>query len=392
MLIKSLRTYNFRNLNDSKVEFSPGINIIIGPNGQGKTNLVEAVSLLSHARSFRTSDSKELIRRDSNEASVFGLIKTSINSPVEFNQAGEQVNEQINELGVALESGRRTTFKNGEKLDSLEEFIGNFICVSFSPSDLEIVKGAPALRRRFLDKHCVDYKRSVLHQLVKYQSALKHKQSLLSNEKDKFSFQSIESQIRVWNRILADSAEKISAVRYEFVDRLQEKVKKIYSEIADDSAFKSETTELLSLKLESDIEPGWDSETIFDCFEKQIEREILARRVRFGPHRDDLAIILSDLDARAFASQGQTRSIVIALKLGVLELIRDIIGESPVILLDDVDSELDAQRLSRLYQVVLRAHQQVIISATEIPRFLLEIDNQKEINKLTVKQGCITRV
>lgn len=315
---------------------------ITGLNGNGKTNLVEAIYLLSGSRSFRTNTNSELLTWGAREASVFGTVTHKTGT---------------DELGISFSPGQRTAYKNGNQLSSITELLGVCSVVAFSPSDLFLVKGSPSGRRKFLDRHMVDLQPSFLNTLMAYQKALASKSALLKESHVGLN------ELRPWNELLTEYGGKVVDNRIKFLKSLGEKAVKFHREFA-------QTDGELSLTLESDCltpDGSLSIERIQSEFERVASREIATRTTVFGPHRDDVAITLGGIDCRAFASQGQTRSVVLSLKLGVIELLEERLGESPIIVLDDVDSELDSGRSSRLFSALVKQERQVIITGTTTP-------------------------
>lgn len=365
MYVSKLKVYNFRNLLDQTVELHNGPVYITGKNGNGKTNLVEALYLLSGSRSFRTNSQSELVQWGKKEASIFGTVVT---------QTG------TTELGVALTPGQRTAFKNGEQLGSVAELVGACSVVAFSPADLSLVKGAPAGRRKFLDRHMVDLQPSFLPVLMAYQRALESKAALLKGQGVN------ASQLEPWNKLLATYGGKIVDNRANFIKELKESANSFHRQFAH-------TDGSLELSLESDFlaegEAEVSHERIFAEFSRVATREIALRSCVFGPHRDDLAITLGGIDSRAYASQGQTRSIVLALKLGVIELLEGRLKEPPIVVLDDVDSELDRERSGRLFEALAKRHCQVFITGTGTPPQELTQTGSQRVQQVEIQAGHI---
>ncbi|MCB0332112.1 MAG: DNA replication/repair protein RecF, partial [Bdellovibrionales bacterium] len=363
MFLSELRLYHYRNLADNTLNLCPGINFVVGQNGQGKTNLLEAIHLLSTTRSFRTIKYQELIGWDQEEASVFGRIERT-----DFNL----------ELGLSLEKKKRRVFVNGEEAKSYAHYLENFVSVSFTPSDLEIVQGGPPARRRFLDRYMCFVFPSVFEKLVSYQRALKNKNAHLKQKSVTVA------QVQAWNEILIPLSYEISQVRKQFLSLIETKAARALSELAPQDG-------TLQLSLESNISEGEgrSEDEVRRKYEELIPREIASQRTLIGIHRDDVGIVVGNRKARSFASQGQTRSIVLALVLGVMELLEEKIGEPPVVLLDDVESELDDRRTQNLFQLAFSRGCQVFVSGThyEHVKEWCKSDGQQII---TVSNGKIT--
>lgn len=343
MFVSKIRFYNFRNLNDQTIEFHNGPVYITGQNGNGKTNIVEGLYLLSGSRSFRTNSQAELLKWGSDEASVFGNV-------VSNNGEGE--------LGVSFSKTGRKAYRNGDQLQSVSDIVGSCGVISFDPSDLSLVKGAPSGRRKFLDRHMVDLNPAFLSTIMGYQRALASKNTLLKEI-------SVErNQISSWNELLTGFSVKLVENRCKFIKLLGNFACGFHSKFAGRDGS-------LELSLESNFtDDGGEvlaENNIRAQFERVRDRELAMRSSVVGPHRDDIAITLSGTDSRAFASQGQTRSIVLALKLGVIQMLEDAIGEEPIVILDDVDSELDESRRELLYNALVTRKRQIFITGTEKP-------------------------
>lgn len=365
MFVSKLTVYNFRNLSDQSITLRNGPVYITGLNGNGKTNLVEALYLLSGSRSFRTNSQSDLVRWGAKEASVFGTVEKSVGT---------------DEVGISFTSSGRTAFKNGSQLGSIGELVGSCAVVAFSPSDLSLVKGSPAGRRKFLDRGMVALEPVFLNVLMAYQRALASKNALLKDSGV------TSQQLEPWNELLTEYGGKIVDKRLNFLKSLGEVASEFYSRFAPSDGH-------LSLALESDLIKGGErltSEKIREEYRRVCSREIQLRSTLVGPHKDDIAISFGDgIDSRSFASQGQTRSIVLALTLGVIELLEDTLGEAPVVILDDVDSELDAERSKRLFSALISKQRQLIITGTSQPSAELSPTRSEEVQVIRVEAGTI---
>ena len=343
MFISELTPYHFRNLSSEKVTFSPQVNIVVGKNGQGKTNLIEC------------------IQWDQSEASVFGKVVLSY---------GETA------LGVSIEKGGRTFYVNGEKSKSITDYLGRLLCITFSPSSLEILQGQPSGRRKFVDKYLADLYPRILNNLIAYQRALANKNKILKEER------SPKELLSPWNEILAKEAAIIVAARDEFVRELEVKAREVLKEF-------SPKDEVLSLSMKKSS-AATSAEEIYEAMKRGEDREISYRSALIGPHRDDLLVSLGEHEARSFASQGQTRSVVLSLLLGVLHLLEEKRGESPVVLLDDVNSELDQGRSSAFFSLVKSSTRQIFVTGTDAS--VGHLSEKEGYFVLNVKDGSMNSV
>lgn len=346
MLLQAISLYHVRNITEATVVFGGSTSIITGRNGQGKSNLVEAISLLAYGKSFRTSSLREITQWGEPACSVFGTFTS---------ERGEE------KIGVVITEGRREIIINDTSHRSLSALLGKVPLVTFAPADIELVRGTPSERRRFLDRHTVEVFPSTAPHLVAYQRALQQKNALLKDDPD-------PRAIASWNDILAREGSALLKARSQFVSSLSRQATIWYEKMAPEG-------EIFSLALLSDQEDN-SPEAIRGRLEEAMRREMGAGISLVGPHRDDLLLSLHGHDARECASQGQVRSMVLALKLGVVALIEEVRGESPLIVLDDVAAELDAGRQGRFLSEVLQGKRQVFMTSTEKPAEIAGLEHR----------------
>ncbi|MGE5675767.1 MAG: DNA replication/repair protein RecF [Mycobacterium leprae] len=333
MYLSSLELFSFRNYSHLTCSFSPTLNVIYGDNGQGKTNLLEAVYFLATGRSHRTSRDQDLLKEGE---SAFGARASVMRS----------TGEMLLELKYSTESRKQLKI-NGLPEKKITKLLGNLAAVLFSPDDLQLLKGSPAGRRRFLDVELSQISQTYLHHLSTYNKTLLQRNSILKqNAVD-------GALLSVYDEQLLDAGAQIIVRRAAAVQRL--------SAIATEyHAMMSNGVEHLHLAYES--QPLGDDGVILDLADvrQRLQRLLTDRRkdeIRrqislVGPHRDDINITIDDRDARLFASQGQQRTAVLALKLAELRYMAEQLGETPILLLDDVASELDPHRRNFLLNTV----------------------------------------
>ena len=359
MIIKRFRADNFRNIEKCDIEFSPGVNLLYGKNAQGKTNVVEGIYYFSRGRSFRGREDKELVR--------FGQEGFRIH----LDYASATGNES---LEYALFGKERLRKKNDYKITKVTEMIGNFKAVLFYPDDLGLVKDGPEERRGFLNVAASVCYTPYIKYYTDYKKALENRNCILKMMQKGLPVDLRE--LESWSDSMAEYASHIYLFREDYVRRLTVYAGRILKEISDGG-------EELSLNYESSIESGITDRAIVKAEYKRIltssyEREIAAGVTLFGPHRDDLDIQINGKSARSFASQGQQRSIVLALKLAEGEVIREICGEYPVFLFDDVLSELDERR--RKYVLSEIGDRQIIITCCDRNECIGFTDNEIEVS------------
>lgn len=338
MYIKTLRLVNFRNYRRAELEFSEGTNIICGGNAQGKTNLLEAVYLFARGKSYRTRSDRELI-------SFLDPDVKAARASLSFHAAGRGFEGEIS----IISGGRKIIRMNSVPVTRLSELLSKLNVVMFAPEDLAIIKNSPAVRRSFTDAAICQMYPPYLVALTEYNKTLAQKNALLRRLRACGSTDS--STLDVWNGALAESGERIMEQREEFIKRLSENASLIYSQMG---------TEKFSLRYAPDCADG----NLAARFEAAKRREIENGSSLTGIQRDDIEFKIEGKTARAFGSQGQQRSAVLAVKLAQCEYIKDERGEYPVLLLDDVMSELDARRRAYLSDRI--RGMQVIITCTDI--------------------------
>lgn len=328
MYLKNIKLKDFRSYDSLDLSFSPKINVIYGKNAQGKTNIIEAIYYFSSLKSHRFVMDRELIK-EGKEDSSFKII-------YDREDYGE------NELKINLSKGlKKELFKNNIKKEKTE-FLGNFYSVLFSPEDLNLIKGEKALRRRFIDTDICQLRPNYYNIFNNYNNVLMSRNKILKENYD-------ENLLSVYTKKLIDYGTELIFYRALYIERLKETAKKIYSEISDDKR---------ELKIEYktffQIENCESKKEIKEKFEKVLEdnkeEEILRKVTLLGPHKDDIEFILDDKNSKIYASQGQQRTIILSLKLSEVIFIKELTGIKPVILLDDILSELDSERQKRLFK------------------------------------------
>ncbi len=320
MKVTRLSINQFRNLTDICCEPLPGVNVFFGENGQGKTNLLEAIWLFTGARSFRGAALTDYIPFNSARA-VFSLVYSDL--------------QRENLVNITL-GDKREILQNGVAFESLSALSGNFCSVVFSPTDLGLVKGGPAERRKALDAVIGQIKPRYVSVCQDYQKQLLQRNMLL---KDIPFSSALLDTLDAWDDCLSKTGALITKTRKSFLERLWPFTNEFYNGI-------SSGREALSLSYLSTIETDGvlSEQTMLALLKKNRAEDIRVGSTSVGPHRDDLLIDISGMPARSFGSQGQQRSAVLALKLGECAVIELVTGQKPVVLLDDVMSELDDQR------------------------------------------------
>ncbi len=367
MFISRLKLINFRNYSSLDIELHNKLNIFIGNNAQGKTNILESIYLTGFGKSFRTSKDKELIKANKSMAYV----------KVE----GEKRHGEVS-IELRLWNGKKKEIKtNGLSLTKLSELLGNIYIVIFSPEDLKLIKGGPAERRRFIDREISHVNRKYYYDIMSYNKVLLQRNNLLKNI---VYNKKLLKTIDIWDNKLVEFGMKVIFKRIEFINRLNALSRLIHRKITDGR-------ENLEVKYLSNIKVNSKSiyEEAFKDFrtklEKRLETDIKRGYTTVGPHKDDLGIYIDDKDIRIFGSQGQQRTAALSLKLSEIEIIKGEVGEYPILLLDDVMSELDINRQNFLINSLRNV--QTFITITEIPQLMAPL--VKEGNIFEISGGRI---
>lgn len=336
MICKKVKYKNFRNIQEAQIELVNGVNIFYGDNAEGKTNALEGIYLFANGKSFRSSSDRDLV----NFSKDSGFIK------MEFEDC---VREQEMEIKF-VRGNRKICYRNGVNVKKVSEFLGYFRAVLFCPEHLSIVKEGPAERRLFLDSAICQLKPVYTASLQKYNSILNQRNMLLKNyEDDKDTF---NRTIDLWSSYLAREAALISKERYEYVKVLDSHVKDFFNDMTNGNE-----TALLEYNKQMNEEEYYRKLT------QNLDKEIQAGTTLYGTHKDNIDIYLNGKEARIFCSQGQQRCLALAMKLGEGEISKQVTGEYPVFLFDDIFSELDSKRKEYVTKEIKKC--QVIITSCE---------------------------
>ncbi|MBQ3611996.1 MAG: DNA replication/repair protein RecF [Firmicutes bacterium] len=338
MYIKEIELKDFRNYKELRTSFSKNVNIFLGNNAQGKTNLLEGIYLNAMAKSFKTTKDKELIR--------FGEEFCKIKTIAFFDD-----DEHSTEIVINKE-GKKGVKLDGVKINRTSELLERIFIIIFSPEDLKIVKDEPEKRRKFIDRELCQIKPGYYNDLNNYKRVLKQRNTYLKEER-------IETSILdIWDHELARYGSKVIARRNEFIKRINEISKEIHKNISGGK-------ENLELNYEPNISFSADLENDFyEIISSTRNDDIRNRTTGRGPHKDDLKISADGIDLRKYGSQGQQRTAALSLKLSEIKLIEEEMGEKPILLLDDVLSELDNDRQNFLIHSL--GGNQLFITTTDI--------------------------
>ena len=369
MIIKSIRLINFRNYEKQEVEFHPKLNIITGKNAQGKTNLIEAINLLSLSKSFRTKREQEMVMEGKDFFSVKGVFeKKDKDYSVEIIQNTEN-------------NTSKKYFINGIEKTKIIDLLGEVYTIVFSPEDIEIVKGSPEKRRSFLDREIILLRPLYYKKLSKYKKLLMRRNVILKKETIDYNL------LEVFDEALAEAGSEVIAERLAYIEILREAGKENENKITKES-------ENLDIKYESNINIAGKKEKedlrkiIGEEIKNTREKDIKIGSTEKGPHRDDFKLYVNDKELKIYGSQGQKRTAALALKLAEDKLIKNEIGEDSIILLDDVMSELDAERQKSIIEGF--SENQIFITAADLSESVIsKLPEGKIIN---IDKGHIVTV
>ena len=377
MYLKNIHLYTFRNYYKQSVNLQSQKTILLGNNAQGKSNLLEAIELLATLKSHRTRRDQDLILEGEKSSQITANV--------------ERIYGQ-SELSITLRSsGKRSLMLNHEKLHRHLEFLGHINAVEFSCLDLDLVRGSPEIRRIWLDTLLIQLEPIYAHIINQYHKILRQRNSLLkiirkqfNDSKKSDNFMTTISQLKLWDEQLAEAGTRVTRRRNRVIQRLVPLAQKWHKSI-------SGKAELLDINYLSNITiENENHQTIQQRFLEKIEqRSIIERNLAttvVGPHRDDVEFNINKNQAKFYGSQGQQRTLVLAIKLAELQLIEDVIGEPPLLLLDDVLAELDHNRQKQLLEAI-QGKFQPLITTTHLPTFDTEWLKSSQIIK--VERGKI---
>lgn len=355
MEILTLQLNNFRNYVNSLITFKSGLNFIVGANAQGKTNLLESIYLSSVGKSPKTTKTQQLIK--------FGEEKTSIN--LNFLTVAGKKN-----IKIFLDKHQKKSIKlNNLNILKLTELVGVLSVVYFSPDELKLIKEVPEDRRNFLDISISQFDKPYLYELIKYNQILKQRNSILkSNQSNSAKIE----QLDLFTPQLVNSAEKIIIKRLKFIQNLCPIANRIHKQI----------TLYEDLQIEYSFKPnGSIKQTLYNQLKESLNKELELGFTTVGPHRDDIEFKIDNKDCKLYSSQGQQRTVALVVKLSLMEIIKNEINEYPVLLLDDVLSELDLKRQNRLLNLLTSF--QTLITCTDVPK------TELPYNQINIQNGTV---
>lgn len=357
MIINKLELTDYRNYESLELEFDKGTNILFGDNAQGKTNILEAIFVAATTKSHRGSKDSEIIR--------FGCSEGHIRTYLEKNGVGTKVDMHLRSAkskGIAID---------GQRIKKATDLMGLCNVVFFSPEDLNIIKNGPGYRRRFIDMELSQLDSFYLYNLNNYNKIVNQRNQLL---KDLYFNPQLKETLPIWDDQLISYGNKVIERRRQFVDQLNEIIYDIHRKLSGGIE-----------EIKIIYEPDTDEESYAEKLKKNHERDIKSKVTSVGPHRDDFSFETGGIDIRKYGSQGQQRTAALSLKLSEIEIVKNITKDTPILLLDDVLSELDSKRQKFLLDSI--GDIQTIISCTGLEEFVNDrfmLNRVFEVNKGTV--------
>lgn len=363
MYIKKLNLKNFRNYKELTLDFNPNVNLILGNNAQGKTNLLESIYITSIGKSFRTNKINEMIKFNED------FSKVSVKS----------VKEDFEEsIDILINHDSKKEIKvNKKNINKASDLLNKIYVVIFSPEDLKIVKDEPEKRRKFIDRELIKIKTSYYDNIINYKNALNERNAYLKE------YNIDKNLLDIWDRQLSKYGAKVINQRKIFINEINIISNEIHSNITNGK-------ENLKIEYAPNIKYNEDLKELEEYFYKKLkdnyESDLKNRTTGCGPHKDDIEFYIDDINVRSFGSQGQQRTTALSLKLAELNIIKKETGEDAILLLDDVMSELDYERQKFLVKSL--SNNQLFITTTEIPEILLNEFEGASIYR--VEKGNIT--
>lgn len=360
MIIKSIELADYRNYDSLTLQFDKGTNILYGDNAQGKTNILEAIFVSATTKSHRGSKDREIVNFDKEEGHIRTYLeKDGVETRVDMHLRKNK------SKGIAID---------GQKIKKAAELLGLCNVVFFSPEDLGIIKNGPAERRRFVDMELCQLDSVYLYNLNHYNRVVNQRNKLL---KDMYLDGRLKETLGVWDMQLVSFGRKIIERRELFTEQLNEIIYGIHKRLSGDK-------EELQIRYEPDV----GQEEFEEKLRFALDRDIRAKMTSVGPHRDDFSFLVGGVDIRKYGSQGQQRTAALSLKLAEIELVKKLTGDNPILLLDDVLSELDSNRQNYLLNSI--GEIQTIITCTGLEEF---VNHRFEINRVyKVADGGVMRM
>ena len=363
MYIQSVNLQNFRNYKNCEVFLSQKLNVFKGNNAQGKTNFLESIYFSSIGKSPKTNKEKDLV--------LWGESRAKIKIRLKKKYFEEDIETFINA------NDKKSIKINGLSIRKIGDLIGEMPVVYFAPDEIGLVKDGPSDRRRFMDIDISQLNKNYFYLLVRYEKVLEERNKLLKQTKN---FENIQDTIDLWDTQLADIASKIIFCRLDFIQKITKPAQEVHAKITDNKESLSIKYQGINLSSVSAIR-----DKLYNSYKTNLRRDFDFGYTTIGPHRDDIEISVNGIDVRSFGSQGQQRLATLSIKVAELALFEDKLGDKPILLLDDVLSELDSKRCKNFLEQI--KDYQTILTTTKFSRRLSD-----ENSVFDVKNAVITKV
>ena len=370
MILSELHLHNFRNYEDLTVHFAPGVNVLIGHNAQGKTNMLEAIYALSLTRSHRTHNNRELINWQHKSATISGIVqKTSGRVPLELEFTSKGKRAKVNHLEQAR----------------LSTYVGQLNAILFAPEDLSLVKGAPALRRHFMDMEFSQMSSKYLYNAGQYRTLLRQRNKYLKQLK--YGQQHDKVLLGVLSDQLAAYGAEVIIARYQFLQHLETWASQLHEKISlNAQQLRLDYIPQLKLNEETTVEQAYQD--LLGLYQSHVNWEIEKGTTMYGPQRDDIHFMVNGKNVQSFGSQGQQRTTALSVKLAEIDLMKEQTGEYPLLLLDDVLSELDTIRQTHLL-TAFQDKVQTFLTTTSLNDVARQLIHQPKI--FEIEHGTLSK-
>lgn len=363
MYLKELKIKNFRNIESQNIELNKNVNIFIGNNAQGKTSILESIYVLALSKSSKNVDENNLIKMNSDFSKIFGVIQTTSSKK---------------NLEIVLTKNQKILRINKNEIRKISEYISNLNIIMFSPDDLDIVKKSPSIRRSLINTTLCQLYPNYLRILSEYNKLLKIRNEYLKKDIstiDKLYFEILTDK-------LIDRALIIMEYRDKFINDINLNINNIYYKIMKEKGLKVSYIKSIDINTKEDLKK---------VFKDSFREEFHKKMTFIGPHRDDISFMLDDVDLKLYGSQGQQRTSILAFKLSEIDLFKKILGFYPVVLLDDIFSELDIEKRNNLLKFI-KSNIQFIITTTDIKNISSKIIDKAKVfvvEKGKIKEGAV---
>lgn len=365
MYIKDIQLNNFRNYSNLNLSFDKGINIIYGQNAQGKTNLLEAIYVLALTKSHRSFIDNNLIHNECNFSKIIGNV---------------EIDNMLSKFEIILEEKKKTLKLDGDILRKTADYISKINIIIFYPEDLELIKGSPNIRRRFLNLELSQLNAIYYNLLNDYNKILK-----MRNDYIKCNYMNLDNNyFAILTSYLIEKAIQLVKMRKKFIDKINFYVEDIFFQISNLHGFHIQYKPFIEYEEDSKMR-----DKINELYQKNIEKELKYKTTLFGPHRDDFEFYIDQMNLKNYGSQGQQRMAILSIKLSEIEIFKQYKKENPILLLDDVFSELDEKKKNNLLKYITKDIQ-TIITTTD----LIDIDEEikKQSKLIEIEKGSIKNI